>query len=662
MAARNANLARQQAQSPPAPAPKKARKDPMATVTFTPPISDDDSEPTESDSEPDLPPGGGAAALRARAKKVETTTTPESHPIPHATPALLKALGQNGITVAGLKKDPRLAKAVRKAMLFLRHYWNTHRKSNWEKEGPTLDTISHFILDPAFQATSLADVLRDPKSWYAVSRASTLHGRPASIPGASSVRHSGASSGPHITPYDASTGSTTDTSSQSSGSDSPPGPSNPPINPSSNPSENPSSDPSSSGSPSSSSDTDSDPTPPPLIRTKASIKRAEKRKRAQLVADATAHIQPPAQLNPAPLKETPTEKDRKLNLEFRKSMTNFSPKISDYTKKKDVERWCTEIEEAARVHYGSDWQNNPEVIYGAVLAMENELKDMWRDDHKRNPSISPTWPALLVWIKAHVDREIRSESRDALQQLIDGRYQQGQKAVFRYLNQFRRIVSKIPDCSESQLIQYFLTGMNPTIKPDCLTDIKGRPWKTLDALVKHAAAQELKFKARNAPDKPPRAPRPDFKKGGINRTLAVAALKKKKAEQRKTRAGKDTTTPRKPTDKSLAAAFQDAPPQAGSQAGRQGGGRGGGGGGAGGGAVGPSMPLTGDDAAPYKYNRMISEQQAKFLAAGNRCWHCYEPHPTCKADRADPGKCNLKGNSVPLAKGSHGGAPPFKGK
>ena len=74
------------------------------------------------------------------------------------------------------------------------------------------------------------------------------------------------------------------------------------------------------------------------------------------------------------------------------------------------------------------------------------------------------------------------------------------------------------------------------------------------------------------------------------------------------------------------------------------------------------MPLTGDDAAPYKYNRMISEQQAKFLAAGNRCWHCYEPHPTCKADRADPGKCNLKGNSVPLAKGSHGGAPPFKGK
>ena len=444
-------------------------------------------------------------------------------------------------------------------------------------------------------------------------------------PPPSSARHSGASTAPHLTPYDGSSSTDSD-SSQSTDSDSPP--ESPPASSPSDPTDP--SPPSSSSEPPSAS----------LPQSKASLKRAEKRKRAK-EADATAHIVPDPKSARTPLLDTPSEKDRKLHLEFRKAMTAYSPKISDFSKQKEVSRWTVEIEEAARVHYGPAWQQNPEVVYGAILAFSSELKDMWRDEHKRTP-MPLTWARLLEWIKAHVDREIRSESRDALQNLIDGKCHQGKTAVFRYLNNFRRIVAKIPDTSESQLIQYFLSGISAELKPECLTDIKGRPWKSLDALVKHAAAQELKLKARTTPaSAPPKQPGTREGKNHLRRTLALAAKKKLKATARKTRTHSDKS---EKSDKSLAAVTQD----------RQEGQRGR--------AVTASMPLTGDDAAPFRFNRMISEQQAKWLGETQRCWHCYETQAVCKADRADPKFCNLKGNSTPLAKGAHGGAPGFKAK
>ena len=646
-------------------APKRAKGNSMATVVHSPPVSEE--ETTEED-EPPAPPRRSQnplAQLSARAAAPppppETGFTAESSLIPFATPDMLRGLEANNITFASLKADPIMAKAVRKAMTWLKWYWSAHRRVSWVTFPPSLTLIARFIMWPEFQAASVQSTKNDARSWYEVSGwddarvtdACCTHQEPRS-----SARHSGASTGPHLTPYDASSSTDSDSTSDSgpdSDSDSETDPSAT-SEKSANPSENPGS-PSSSdtSSPSSSSDPDSVPPPSPP-KSKAALKRAEKRKRQRELPDAVARIEDPKTSKPTRTTDAPSERDRKLNLEFRKSMTAFTPKVSDYTKQKDLERWCTEIEEAARVHYGPDWQQNPEVIYGAVLAMENELKDMWRDNHKRHPNDPLTWPRLLSWIKAHVDREVRSESRDALQLLIDGKYQQGGKAVYRYLNHFRRITSKIPDTSESQLIQFFLNGMSLNLKPECLTDIKGKPWKTLDALVKHAAAQELKLKARNAP-----APSTRNDRGGsknpTRRTLALAAKKKAKAAARKTRAGRRHTngTSDHPTDKSLAAAMQ-APSQAQRpQGGRpQGGGRDGG-------RVEGGGQLTGDDSAPFRYNKKISEQQARYLSSTQRCWHCYEPQAACKADRADPSKCNLKGNSVPLAKGAHGGAPAFKG-
>ena len=349
-------------------------------------------------------------------------------------------------------------------------------------------------------------------------------------------------------------------------------------------------------------------------------------------------------------------------------MMALNPKISDFSKRKEVEKWEVEVEEAARVHYGPLWQENPEVIHGAILATSDQLKDSWRADRKRNPDGELSWKIFKTWILAHVDREIRNEATDAMQQLIEGRYHQKGKALYRYLNLFRRIIHEIPECTENQQVQWFLNGLSDELRPECQTDLKGRPWKKLDDLVKHAAAQEIRNKTRNGKPKTDQ-PSTKFGKNRLTKTLAIAALKKKKKQEarKKSKAGLSTDSK---TDPSLAA-MQAAGANGGtgqkggrfgsSATGGSGGrGAGGGGGGHGGGrgvSTGPRDHFTGDLKAPFGFNRNISEGQAQWLTAGGKCWHCYQPMELCRPDRAVPAVCNLKGHTEPLVKGSNGGAP-----
>ena len=635
----------------------------------------------------------------------------KGHWLPFAWPELQKDVEAAGYTAAVANAQPELRKKMRHTMAWLKWYFAYRKNAAWGVKGPTLEHIWQLKRNAEFQATPLSKLKLQENpaasSWYEVRGCtgrpgapltsiprqetpvhvtpynsvttsdvphaaalgkpeSSLSSSPSSSGGSSEGDSEGSSGGNSDTEPSSSSG--TPTKSASTDPASPPS-SDPPQGPSKEgssklpASENPPAPPRKAEKSASKRPPPSPPTSDSESDSSAAAKKREKRKRQK--ANRLPKL--------APILTGPTETERKRNIEFRKSMSALDPKISDFSKRKEVEKWEVEVEEAARVHYGPLWRENPEVIHGAILATGVQLKDSWRADRKRNPEGALSWKIFMTWILAHVDREVRNDARDAMQQLIEGRYHQKGKALYRYLNLFRRIIHEIPECTESQQVQWFLNGLSDELRPECQTDLKGRPWKKLDDLVKHAAAQEIRNKTRIGKPKSDQTTHNKYGKNRLAKTLALAALKKKKRQEsrKKSKAGLSTDKP----DPSLAVATQAAGASGGSsgqgqkgQGGRfgssaagSGRGAGGGGGRGDGGGRGVNTGIrdhfTGDAKAPFAFNRNISEGQAEWLAKGGKCWHCYLPMETCRQDRATQAHCNLKGHTDPLAKGSHGGAP-----
>ena len=352
---------------------------------------------------------------------------------------------------------------------------------------------------------------------------------------------------------------------------------------------------------------------------------------------------------------SPSEKDRKRNIEFKKAMDAIKNKLSDTTRSKQRERWMREVEDAAILHYGNRWDVNPDSVRYALFAVSPEMRELYRIDHSLQNSERYTWPAFRKWIQEHTDREVPDEAEENLKKLIDGTYKQNKTSLHQYRNAFQRICTYLPNLPESQRIVYFQNGLNDKLRPLCLRDHSGQRWTDLDKLVQHAAAEEIKMKESDRTRQSDSAAPSRY-----SRRYSVASIGSGK------HTGTDTgvTKNHQPSGKRLKSAANTNHSVAAMQAmdaergnahpagqGGRGFGRGGRGRGRGQASRSPSVDgvridhTAGPRKDPFKFNEQLSNEQAGYLQVERRCWHCYVPMTECIKTN---GRCSFQGRSGPL--------------
>ena len=369
---------------------------------------------------------------------------------------------------------------------------------------------------------------------------------------------------------------------------------------------------------------------------------------------------PPAMppLGTIPVTREKDDRNRKRDVDFRKDMANIKSRLHDGAKAAHVDRWESDVTEFAQLHYGPEWMHIDTVALGIVQSFTDDLKDMYRADHKHG-SRPLHWAGLLKWVRDHVDREVRDKEQDARQALISGMITQGTGTVHRYHNNFRKALQYIPAMSDLEKIVFFTRGLSASVKPYCTVDVHGKPWTDFNALLDFAVAKEITMQSEartqsqfSALIRGPRDRAADRKAKAWAKSARNPSLHAQVADQ----AGDEPAT-----GKAAKAAAVSGSGNRGAPRGR---GLGRGDSGRGKGGRGDSSErrrrvIEGQPGEAYHNNPKISNKQAQWLSDNKYCWHCYLPIPACKA--AKKGQwCNSSGSSTKLTPGMIPGCPGWK--
>ena len=134
------------------------------------------------------------------------------------------------------------------------------------------------------------------------------------------------------------------------------------------------------------------------------------------------------------------------------------------------------------------------VLHALPLLEMNSVAHHWhRSIQAKYPDMS--WDLFTVLLTQHFTRDQREPQQVCRDDLHSGKIMHT-NSVAAYVQRFRLATMEAVDMSETDLINWFLRGLSPQLKPHCLTDHVGVFWSSIEDLITYAYAKETMLKAQ----------------------------------------------------------------------------------------------------------------------------------------------------------------------
>ena len=134
-----------------------------------------------------------------------------------------------------------------------------------------------------------------------------------------------------------------------------------------------------------------------------------------------------------------------------------------------------------------------------LLEINSHADAWWRSIGSTIPDLS--WGDFKEMLNTHFIRDTRDPELVVRHKLHSGRITQGTNNVSSYVLNFRQTTMDAIDMSQTDLIQWFLKGLNDQIRPLCMTNYMGQQWGTLDELIEYSHAMETRIYAQGRASK-----------------------------------------------------------------------------------------------------------------------------------------------------------------
>ena len=115
-----------------------------------------------------------------------------------------------------------------------------------------------------------------------------------------------------------------------------------------------------------------------------------------------------------------------------------------------------------------------------------------------DPRAEPSFATFKEQFMKQWCGKVRTDGQEALESLMSGHMAQGKNSLLQYAQSFMTLRRKLPEESTVSMCKYFLLGMRNELHAKCAVDAIGREWVSLEDLITHATAVEIRINTAKA--------------------------------------------------------------------------------------------------------------------------------------------------------------------